>query len=81
MPSDGKKDSQETLMDTIRSLFDSRAPDKKKNGLQPRTHFSIWYFVMAVLAFSYLQQYYFSKKVETISYSQFKQYVAEARAQ
>jgi len=27
--------------------------------------------------FSYLQQNYFSAKVETISYSQFKQYIAE----
>jgi cell division protease FtsH len=30
---------------------------------------------MAILLFSFLQQYYFSRKVETISYSQFKQYI------
>ena len=30
-----------------------------------------------MLLFSYLQQYFFSSKVETIPYSQFKQYIAE----
>ena len=45
--------------------------------MPPKAHFSIWYFLMAFLLFSYLQQYYFSAKVETIPYSQFKQYIAE----
>jgi hypothetical protein len=30
-----------------------------------------------LLLFTYLQQYFLSAKVETISYSQFKQYIAE----
>jgi len=33
----------------------------------------------AVLIFTYLQQYYFYAKVETIPYSQFKQHIAEGK--
>jgi len=32
-----------------------------------------WYFLMAFILITCLQQYYFSSKVETIPYSQFKQ--------
>ena len=64
-------------MDTLRSYFVSQDPQKKKDSLPPKAHFSIWYFVMALFLFSYLQQYYLSKKIETISYSQFKQYVVD----
>jgi cell division protease FtsH len=77
MPSDGKKEPQENLMDKLRSLFSPQDPQKKKNALPPKAHFSIWYFLLAFLLFSYLQQYFLSGKVETIPYSQFKQYIAE----
>jgi ATP-dependent Zn protease len=45
--------------------------------LPPKTHFSIWYFLIAFLLFTYLQQYFLSRKVETIPYRQFKQALAE----
>ena len=45
--------------------------------MPPKAHFSIWYFLIAFLLFTYLQQYYFSRKVETIPYGQFKQALAE----
>jgi cell division protease FtsH len=77
MPSNGKKEPGEILKDKFRSIFSPKDPQKKKNALPPKAHFSIWYFVMAFLLFSYLQQNFFSAKVETISYSQFKQYIAE----
>jgi cell division protease FtsH len=77
MPSNGKKKPQENLRDKFRSLFGLQDPQKKKNALPPKAHFSIWYFLIAFLLFTYLQQYFFSQKVETIPYSQFKQYLAE----
>ena len=77
MPSNEKKDLRENLKDKIRSLFGSQDPQKKKNALPPKAHFSIWYFLLAFLLFSYLQQHYLSGKVETIPYSQFKQDLAE----
>jgi len=77
MPSTEKKDLGENLKDKFRSLFGPQDPQKKKNALPPKAHFSIWYFLIAFLLFSYLQQHYLSQKVETIPYSQFKQEIAE----
>jgi cell division protease FtsH len=64
-------------MDRLRSLFGRQGPQKRKDGLPPKTYFSIWYLLIAILLFMYLQQYFFSSNVETIPYSQFKQKVAE----
>jgi cell division protease FtsH len=77
VPSIGKKEPEENLADKVRSFFGLRNGQKNKNALPPKTHFSIWYFFIAVLLFTYLQQYLFSPKVETIPYSQFKQNLAE----
>jgi len=77
MASDGKKEPIEDLKDKIRSFFSPRDPQKKKDALPPKAHFSIWYFLMAFLLFTYIQQYVLSRKVETISYGQFKQDLAE----
>ena len=73
MPSDENKGIGENLKNKFRSLFVPQDPQKKINALPPKAHFSIWYFLFAFLLFSYLQQYYLSRKVETIPYSQFKQ--------
>jgi cell division protease FtsH len=80
MPSDGGKQPLEDLKNRLRSFFGNKEPQKNKNSLPPKTRFSIWYFLVAFLLFSYLQQSFFSAKVETIPYSQFKQYVAEGSA-
>ncbi|MGA9536897.1 MAG: ATP-dependent zinc metalloprotease FtsH [Desulfobacterales bacterium] len=64
-------------MNKLRSLFGLQDPRKKKDALPPKAHFSIWYFLLVFLLFTYLQQYLFSGKVETIPYSQFKQYITE----
>jgi hypothetical protein len=61
MPSDGKKEPLEDLKDKIRSFFGTQGP-QKKNALPPKAHFSIWYFLMAFLLFSYLQQIFFVQK-------------------
>ncbi|MCX5842635.1 MAG: ATP-dependent metallopeptidase FtsH/Yme1/Tma family protein, partial [Deltaproteobacteria bacterium] len=77
MPSIVKKEPEENLVDKIRSFLGLRDGQKNKNALPPKTHFSIWYFLVALLLITYLQQYLSSPKVETISYSQFKQNLAE----
>jgi len=73
MPYNGGKAPLEDLKERVRALFAPRDIKKKKAALPPKTHFSIWYFLFAFLLFTYLQQYFFSSKVETIPYSQFKQ--------
>src|SRR5512137_1114558 len=80
MPSNGKKEPIEDLKDKFRSFFGPRDPQKKKDALPPKTHFSIWYFLIAILLFTYLQQYFLARKVETIPYGQFKQALAEGNA-
>jgi cell division protease FtsH len=77
MAPDGKKELLEDLKGKFRVLFGAQDPQKKKNALPPKAHFSIWYFLLALLLFTYMQQYLFSAKVETIPYSQFKLYLAE----
>jgi cell division protease FtsH len=72
-----KKEPMEELKDRFRSLFGLRDAQKRKGGLPPKTHFSIWYFLIAMLLITYLQQYFLSPKVETIPYGQFKQNLAE----
>jgi cell division protease FtsH len=76
MPSD-KKEPWESLREKFRSFSGLQGPQKKKNALPPKAHFSIWYFLMAFLLFSFLQQYFLSGKVETIPYGQFKQELVE----
>jgi len=66
MPSDDKKEPEENFKGRVRSFFGPQDPEKNKNALPPKAHFSIWYFLIAFLLFAYLQQYYLSKKVETI---------------
>ncbi|MGA7144091.1 MAG: ATP-dependent metallopeptidase FtsH/Yme1/Tma family protein, partial [Desulfobacterales bacterium] len=69
----------ENLKDKFRSLFGLKSPQKKKEALPPKARFSIWYFLIVFLTISYMQQYFFSGKVETIPYSQFKQYIAKGK--
>ena len=79
MSSDPKNKAPESLSDKLRSLF-GLGNEKKENNLPPKAHFSIWYFVLAILFLTYLQPLFFSSaKVETISYSQFKQYIADGK--
>ena len=77
MPSDDEKGPMEEFKDKLRSFFAPQDPQKKQGGLPPKTNFSIWYFLIAMLLIIYLQQYLFAPKVETIPYGQFKQSLAE----
>ncbi len=72
-----QKPPQESLADRLRGFFGPSETQKKKDGLPPRTHFSIWYFVVTMVLIILLQQYFLSRTVETISYSQFKQQLAQ----
>jgi cell division protease FtsH len=76
MPEDEEKKPEEKLKEKLSSLFGSQDPQKKQGSLPPKAHFSIWYFLIAFLLLTLLQQYYLSPKLETIPYSKFKQYLA-----
>jgi cell division protease FtsH len=68
----------EDLKTRFRSLFSPQDP-QKKNALPPKAHFSIWYFLVALMIFTLIQQYFLFQKVETIPYSQFKQSLVEEK--
>jgi cell division protease FtsH len=76
MPSSEKKGRIQEFKDKIHSIVSPQNPEKK-GGLPPKTHFSIWYFLVAFLLFSYVQQQFLSRNVETIPYGQFKKDLAE----
>ena len=78
MPESEEKKPDQKLKEKLSSFF-GQDPQKKKSALPPKAHFSIWYFLIAFLLFTLLQQYYFAPKVETIPYSKFKQHLAEGQ--
>ena len=77
MASNDHNDPKDILFEKFRLFFVRGDLQKKKDGLPPKIHFSIWYVLFAILFISYLQPMLFSSKVETITYSQFKQSIAK----
>ncbi len=75
MASNGEKDPVDNLIDKLRTFFGVDNHSRKKMSLPFKNSSRIWYLVIAVIVFSYLQPLLFSSKTEAISYSQFKQYV------
>ena len=68
------RSSNENVLDKMRpSLPPKGDPNRRK------FHFSIWYFLLAVLIFSFIHDYVAEQRVETIPYSEFKRYVKENR--
>jgi cell division protease FtsH len=79
MGSTENKNPGGNLMDKLRSHFGFGDHSKDKSGLPPKTRFSLWYFIVAMIFISYLQHTIFSGKVETIPYGQFKQAIAQGK--
>jgi cell division protease FtsH len=63
------------------NLFDKMKPSIPPKGDPNRRkfHFSIWYFVLALLFFSLIHDYMAERQVETLPYSEFKRYVADGQ--
>ena len=77
MTSNENKNPIDTLMDKLRSLFGAGDHPKNKIVGPLKKGFNIWYFLIIMLFFSFLQTFFFSGKMETIPYSQFKQSIAD----
>lgn len=50
-----------------------------KKKIPPKTHFSLWYFLVAISLLIMFQNFYLSGQTQTIPYSQFKSLVAQGR--
>ena len=77
MTSNENKNPIDTLMDKLRSLFGAGDHPKNKVVGPFKKGFNIWYFLIIMLLFSFFQTFFFSGKMETIPYSQFKQSIAD----
>jgi cell division protease FtsH len=63
------------MFDKLKSSFDGTPP--KGDPSRRKFHFSFWYFLMALLIFSLIQDYIIARKTDVIPYSEFKHYVTE----
>jgi cell division protease FtsH len=79
MASEEQNKTDESMAEKLKSLFNPQDPQKKKSSLPPKTHFSIWYFLIVFLLITLIQTYYLAPQVETISYSKFKQLLADGQ--
>jgi len=79
MDEDDEKNPNEILKKRLKSFFSPPDPQRKKNALPPKAHFSIWYFLIIFLLISVIQNYFLAPRVENIPYSKFKQSLAEGQ--
>jgi cell division protease FtsH len=59
----------------------SGGSSSQQDSSQKKVHFSIWYFILAVLLIGWVQSEYFQPDREKVPYSEFKQLVSEGKAQ
>ena len=71
------RDPMGNLTDKLRSRLGFRGHPKNNSRLPSKTRFSLLYFIVVMIFFSFMQQFIFSGKVETIPYSQFKQSIVK----
>jgi cell division protease FtsH len=79
MDEDDEKNPSEIFKKRLKSFFSPPDPQRKKNALPPKAHFSIWYFLIIFLLISVIQNYFLAPRVENIPYSKFKQSLAEGQ--
>jgi len=70
---DDMPQKDESILDKLKSSFG--VPPPQRDPARRKMHFSFWYFLLALLAFSLIQDYLVGPQRDTLSYSQFKQYV------
>jgi cell division protease FtsH len=73
------KESKKNVFETMRSWLGFKTTPSQKIGLPPKSGFNIWYLLIPLLIITIVQQFFLSPTVETIPYSQFKQYVTEGK--
>ena len=81
MPKKNNKKESPKLRDWF-GLGDQQRQGKRRPSPPSRkTHFTIWYFIIAFLLIFLVQSYLTTQKVNEISYSQFKGLVKENRVE
>jgi cell division protease FtsH len=70
-------EEKKNMLDKLRSSLGSFPP--KGDPTRKKFHFSIWYFIMALLLASLIHDYFTIRQVNKIPYSEFKRYVVEGK--
>ncbi len=65
------------LQNRIRNLFAGSDTGTGKTPVSPKSFFNFWTVLIVFLSLSYMQQFLFAPKIQTIPYSQFKQSMAD----
>lgn len=83
MPKDNRETKDDTTpMDRIMNRFKGSPGNgggKPPDPAQRKVHFSLWYFLVALLVITWLQGYLAEPQREKVSYSEFKQWVRDGR--
>ncbi len=75
MAKDESKDPLDKLMNRFRSGDGGQKPDPS----QRKVHFSIWYFIAALLAIMWLQTVITGQQSNRVSYSEFKEMIKSGK--
>jgi cell division protease FtsH len=76
---DNKPKEDESIFDKLSSSFGSMSP--KGDPGRKKMHFSFWYFLMALLAVSLIQDYVIARQTDTIPYSEFRRSVVAEKVE
>jgi cell division protease FtsH len=76
---DNEPKEDESIIDKLRSSW-SGMPPKGDPG-RKKMHFSFWYFLMALLAVSLIQDFLIARQTDTIPYSEFRHYVVAEKVE
>jgi cell division protease FtsH len=79
MTAKSSKEPQKNIIERFYSWLGLQDTPSPKDGLPPKSGFNIWYVLILFLIIMLMQQFILSPKVQTIPYSQFKQYIAEGK--
>ena len=74
---DDMPQKDESILDKLKSSFG--VPPPQRDPARRKMHFSFWYFLLALLAFSLIQDYLIARQTDTVPYSVFKQDVVAGK--
>jgi cell division protease FtsH len=70
------EDKTKNPIEQFQSAWKQRKAGQKKETTPKKINFTLWYFIIAFILLISLQHYFFTRNVETITYSQFKKELA-----
>ena len=79
-PDEEPKTTMDKIMNRLRGSSGNGGPGRQDPS-QRKVHFSIWYFIAALLAITWLQGYMGEQQSDKVSYSDFKQWVHEGKVE